>query len=169
MGFFYFHKRGCEAEMSKREELQTVGQIEQEEMNLQEIEERIDISSAKARELRNLAYALQAGEPNPENPARIADLQRQALYYDSLIEKATYTERHNQLYKLSIMKENAVRLRNTISHNEMILTRSRQEVEETKIRTATMIEDAEQKVIDVEYLIDGQKKELIVLEGAAKN
>jgi hypothetical protein len=32
-----------------------------------------------------------------------------------------------------------------------------------------MIEDAEQKVTDVECLIEGQKKELIVLEGADKN
>ncbi|MEC0094374.1 hypothetical protein [Paenibacillus macquariensis] len=87
--------------MAKKEEQQIVGKIEQEEKNLQEIEERIDSFSAKARELRNMAYTLQSGEPNPENPSKVADLQRQAHYYDSLAEKATYTERHNQLYKLA--------------------------------------------------------------------
>ncbi|MEF3305337.1 hypothetical protein [Paenibacillus sp. GYB003] len=151
--------------MAKSGVQQIEGQIKQEEKKLQEIEERIDSYTAKARELRHMAYTLQAGEPHPDNPAKIADLQRQAHYYDSLAEKATHTERHNQLYSLNILKENAVRLRHTINHNKAILARYYQEVEEAKLRAAKMIEDADRKVIDAQYLIKEQEKELLDLEG----
>lgn len=151
--------------MAKSVAQQVEGQITQEEKKLQEIEERIDAYSSKARELRQMAYKLQTGEPHPENPAKIADMQRQAHYYDSLAEQATHTERHNQLYSLNILKENAVRLRHTINHNKSILARNYQEVEEAKARAAKMIEDAERKVTDAQYLIDKQEKELIALEG----
>ncbi|MUG71779.1 MULTISPECIES: hypothetical protein [Paenibacillus] len=151
--------------MAKKEDQRIVGQIEQEEKKLQEIEERIDLYSAKARELRQMAYTLLAGEPHPDNPVKIADLQRQAHYYDSLAEQATHTERHNQLYSLNILKENAVRLRHTIIHNKAILMRNYQEVEDAKLRAAKMIEDAEQKVVDAQYLIEEQEKELLGLEG----
>lgn len=49
--------------MAKSVAQQIEGQIKQEEKKLQEIEERIDAYSAKARELRQMAYTLQAGEP----------------------------------------------------------------------------------------------------------
>lgn len=39
-----------------------------------------------------MVYKLQTGEPHPDSPAKIADLQRQAHYYDSLTEQATRTE-----------------------------------------------------------------------------
>jgi hypothetical protein len=50
--------------VAKKVEQGNVEQIQQEEKKLQEIEERIDLYSAKAREFRNMVYSLQAGEPN---------------------------------------------------------------------------------------------------------
>lgn len=63
------------------------------------------------------------------------------------------------------MKENVVRLRHTIIHNKAILARNYREVEEVKLRAAKMIEDAERKVMDAQYLLEEQEKELLALEG----
>ncbi|OBZ08344.1 hypothetical protein A8L34_23815 [Bacillus sp. FJAT-27264] len=43
-------------------------EIKQSAEKLQEIEERIDLYSAKARELRHMTYKLQTGEGHPDNP-----------------------------------------------------------------------------------------------------
>lgn len=145
-----------------------VGRIETEENKLQEIEQLIESYWDKVRELRNMIYTLQQGEPNPDNPVKIADLQRQIQYYESLAEQVSATERHNQLYKLGILKENAVRLRHLLQHNKAILVTKHQEVEVAKLRAATMVEDAEQKVLDTQYMINTQEQELLVLEGGKK-
>lgn len=155
--------------MAKKEEQRIVGQIEQEEQKLQEIEAKIESYSVRAKECRHMAYTLQIGEPNHENPIQIADFHRQAHYYDLLAEQATYTERHNQLYSLNILKETADRLSHSIRTNEIILSRRQQEVEEINIMAAKMVEDAEQKVKDVRYLIEEQKREKAALEGVEEN
>ncbi|MED4600688.1 hypothetical protein P9314_08225 [Paenibacillus validus] len=151
--------------MAKSVAQQIEGRIKQEERKLQEIEQLIESYWDKVRELRNMIYTLQQGEPHPDNPVKIADLQRQVQYYESLAEQVSVTERHNQLYKLGILKENAVRLRYLLQHNKTILVTKRQEVQVAKLRAAKMVEDAEQTVLDTQCMIDIQEKELLILEG----
>jgi hypothetical protein len=152
--------------MAKKEVTKIVGQIELEEMKLKEIEDRIDNYSAKAQECRKVAMQLQSTkEPSLEIHSRINELLEQANYYYSLAEQLTHTERYNQLQKLNLMKETAVRLRHTINHNKGVLSESIKNLDEVKQTALEMVENAEQKIINLKLLISQQEKELIVLEG----
>lgn len=63
------------------------------------------------------------------------------------------------------MKETAARLRHTLNHNKLILSEYVNNLEEVKQTALEMIENAEQKIKNVKYLIAEQEKELIALEG----
>lgn len=155
--------------MSKKEFSEIVSRINQEEMKLKEIEERIESYSAKARECRDVAYSLQNGEPNPETPSKISELVRQANYYDSLAEHTMHSERYTQIQNLDLMKETAVRLRLTLKHNRGILSEYLKSLDDVKRTAQEMIENAERKINNVEFLIVEQEKELVALEGDRSN
>ena len=152
--------------MAKKEVNKTVGQIELEELKLKEIEERIESYSAKARECRKIAFELHNTEElSLETHTRFKELVEQANYYDSLAEHTMHTERYNQLQNLNLMKETAARLRHTLNHNKLILSEYINNLEEVKQTALELIENAEQKIKNVKYLIAEQEKELIALEG----
>jgi hypothetical protein len=155
--------------MTKKEVSEIVSRIKQEELKLKEIEERTESFSAKARECRDIAYSLQIGEPNPETPSKISELVRQANYYDSLAEQTMHTERYIQIQNLDLVKETAVRLRHTLKHNRGILSEYLESLDDVKRIAQEMIENAEQKINNVEFLIAEQEKELVALEGERSN
>ena len=155
--------------MTKKEVSEIVSRIKQEEIKLKEIEERIESFSAKARERRDLSYTLQIGEANPETPSKISDLFRQANYYDSLAEHTMHSERYTQVQNLDLMKETAARLRHTIKRNRDILNEHLESLDDIKRTAQEMVEDAEQEISNVEFLIAEQAKELVALEGERPN
>lgn len=155
--------------MTKKEVSGDVSRIKQEELKLKEIEERIETFSVKARECRDMAYSLQTGEPNPETPSKISELVRQASYYESLAEHTMHTERYIQIQNLDLVKETAVRLRHTIEHNRGILTEHLESLDDVKRTAREMVENAEQKINNVGFLIAAQEKELVALEGERSN
>ncbi|MEK3761335.1 hypothetical protein MKZ07_23265 [Paenibacillus sp. FSL P4-0338] len=155
--------------MTKKEASEFVGQIKQEELKLQEIEDRIESYSSKARECRNIIISLQAGEPSPDIPTKISELLNQASYYDSLAEHTMHTERYTQIQNYDFVKETASRIRHTLMYNKGILSNYLESLDDIKQTAKKMIIEAEQKINNVEFLITQQERELIALEGECSN
>ncbi|MEK4455243.1 hypothetical protein [Paenibacillus sp. FSL L8-0506] len=155
--------------MTKKEVREVMSQIQQEELKLKEIEERVESFSAKARECRDIAYTLQTGEPNPETATKISEFLRQANYYESLAEHTMHSERYTQVQNLDLVKETAVRLRHIIKHNRNILSEYLESLDDVKRTAHETVENAEQKISNLEFLITEQAKELVALEGGHPN
>ena len=143
-----------------------VGLIAQAEAEYEAIVEEVRGYCEKARTLRQQADELRrSGSIDPQVATEVRKLLEQAEYFDQLADEKDRYPRREAIRRLEELQRGASGLRETVQHNESVLTRQKKEWEVAKEEAAAMIRRAEERIQETEQLLASQMAKLEELEG----
>lgn len=143
-----------------------VGLIAQAQAEYEAIVEEVRGFCQKAQELRKQADELRrSGSIDPQVAKEVKQLLEQADFFDQLADKKDGHPRLEAIHRLEEIQREASGLRETVQHNESVLTRQKKEWEVAKEEAAAMIRRAEERIQETEQLLASQMAKLEELEG----
>jgi uncharacterized coiled-coil DUF342 family protein len=149
-------------------QVRRIGLVEQTENRLDAIIEKRNEYSDKAQKLWNAARELESsGEPDPEIPQKVKELEEQARYFSMLADQKEQ-ERREVASQLNELMGKVNELRSQLGSYRTVLERQKQllkdEIDEAKRRIVM----ARRKIKETEWDIDDLERELTELEGQSE-
>ncbi|GIP39025.1 hypothetical protein J31TS4_23050 [Paenibacillus sp. J31TS4] len=145
---------------------ETVRSIAKAQADYEQLMDEIRDYCKRARDLREQAAELKrSGRTDSQVGTEMRQLLDQAEQFEILADQKDGHPRLEALRNIEDLQREASALRGTVQHNQAVLARQQQELEEAREEAAAMVQRADERVKETERILAYEMAKLAELEG----